>query len=183
MIVDPSSAYGFVDLGWLACPAAGHLPGCTPTSSTSSALMDFLQELPASPHHYVCAFHLGESLRCSAFKCSNRRPHLDFSSQLVSATIFMGDYGLLLSRIYSETISLLSVLVKGGTHNHHCSPLQVFRSSIPSPRLFAVPARTSVLPQLILDTSILRLMAHGYNQRQAVLLMYGWTPSVRWFML
>ena len=178
-VVDPFSAYGFVDLGWLAYPATviylvayaniiNLIDGLDGLSSGITCI--------ASTTMFVLSIWAGrfDAALLSAAIAGTTLGFLVHNSY--PATIFMGDSGSLTLGFSLGTISLLSVTRWAGLTTI-IVPLVV--AGIPIIDTFsAIVRRTRAhVSFATADRGHIhhRLMAHGYNQRQAVLLMYGWT--------
>lgn len=178
-VVDPFSAYGFVDLGWLAYPATviylvayaniiNLIDGLDGLSSGITCI--------ASTTMFVLSIWAGriDAALLSAAIAGTTLGFLVHNSY--PATIFMGDSGSLTLGFALGTISLLSVTRWAGLTTI-IVPLVV--AGIPIIDTFsAIVRRTRAhVSFATADRGHIhhRLMAHGYNQRQAVLLMYGWT--------
>lgn len=178
-VVDPFSTYGFIDLGWLAYPATviylvayaniinlidgldGLSSGITCIASTTMFVLSiWARRYDAA---LLSAAMAGTTL---GFLVHNFYP----------ATIFMGDSGSLTLGFALGTISLLSVTRWAGLTTI-IVPLVV--AGIPIIDTFsAIVRRTRAhVSFATADRGHIhhRLMAQGYDQRQAVLLMYGWT--------
>lgn len=178
-VVDPFTVYGFVDLGWLAYPATviylvayaniiNLIDGLDGLSSGISCI--------ASTTMFVLSIWAGrfDAALLSAAIAGTTLGFLVHNSY--PATIFMGDSGSLTLGFALGTISLLSVTRWAGLTTI-IVPLVV--AGIPIIDTFsAIVRRTRAhVSFATADRGHIhhRLMAHGYNQRQAVLLMYGWT--------
>ena len=178
-VVDPFTAYGFVDLGWLAYPATviylvayaniiNLIDGLDGLSSGITCI--------ASTTMFVLSIWAGrfDAALLSAAIAGTTLGFLVHNSY--PATIFMGDSGSLTLGFALGTISLLSVTRWAGLTTI-IVPLVV--AGIPIIDTFsAIVRRTRAhVSFATADRGHIhhRLMAHGYNQRQAVLLMYGWT--------
>ena len=178
-VVDPFSAYGFVDLGWLAYTATviylvayaniiNLIDGLDGLSSGITCI--------ASTTMFVLSIWAGrfDAALLSAAIAGTTLGFLVHNSY--PATIFMGDSGSLTLGFALGTISLLSVTRWAGLTTI-IVPLVV--AGIPIIDTFsAIVRRTRAhVSFATADRGHIhhRLMAHGYNQRQAVLLMYGWT--------
>ena len=178
-VVDPFSAYGFVDLGWLAYPATVIY---LVAYANIINLIDGLDGLSAgisciaSTTMFVLSIWAGrfDAALLSAAIAGTTLGFLVHNSY--PATIFMGDSGSLTLGFALGTISLLSVTRWAGLTTI-IVPLVV--AGIPIIDTFsAIVRRTRAhVSFATADRGHIhhRLMAHGYNQRQAVLLMYGWT--------